>query len=65
MNGQTLTSSHKYYTEDGVKMVGIPEEEYEKMKENLEDIAAYLERKDETPISLEEYKKWLKEEGLL
>jgi hypothetical protein len=66
MNGQTLTSTHKYYTDkDGVKRVAILEEEYERMKEDLEDVTAYFERKDEATTTEEEYKKWLKDEGLL
>jgi hypothetical protein len=67
MNGQTLSSTtHKHYIDkEGVKRVDMPEDEYEQLKEDLCDVAVYLERKDEATITEDEYKKWLKDEGLL
>jgi hypothetical protein len=67
MSGQTLSSTARkhYIDEEGVKRVDMPEDEYERLKEDIYDVAVYLERKDDATITEEEYKKWLKDEGLL
>ena len=39
--------------------------EYEKLREDLHDLAVVAERRDEEPISLEEVKRRLKRDGLL
>ncbi|MGB8212618.1 MAG: hypothetical protein WCE68_03565 [Anaerolineales bacterium] len=38
---------------------------YEKLMEDLHDLAVVAERKDEQPISMEEMKKRLKDDGVL
>lgn len=40
-------------------------EEYERLKEDLHDLAVVAERREEKPISLEEMKRRLKKDGLL
>lgn len=39
--------------------------QYEKLREDLHDLAVVAERRDEQPISLEEVKRRLKKDGLL
>jgi hypothetical protein len=66
MRSRTPLSTYEHYVDDkGVEMVGVPKEEYEEVEEDLYDISVFLERKDETPIKLEEFRKWLEDEGLL
>ena len=57
----------QYIVDREGKRVGVilPFGEYEKMKEDLHDLAVVAERREETPISLEEMKQRLKEDGLL
>lgn len=43
----------------------VPIRKYEKMLEDLHDLAVVAERKDEKPISLAEMKRRLKSDGLL
>jgi PHD/YefM family antitoxin component YafN of YafNO toxin-antitoxin module len=43
----------------------IPIEQYEKLLEDLHDLAVVVERRTEEPISLEEMKRRLKDNGLL
>jgi PHD/YefM family antitoxin component YafN of YafNO toxin-antitoxin module len=40
-------------------------EEYERLLEDLHDLAVVAERRDEKPISLAELKRRLKEDGLI
>lgn len=40
-------------------------EHYEKLMEDLHDLAVIAERREETPISLDELKRRLKTDGLL
>jgi PHD/YefM family antitoxin component YafN of YafNO toxin-antitoxin module len=40
-------------------------EQYERLMEDLHDLAVVAERRDETTISLEELKRRLKKDGLL
>jgi len=49
------------------KRVGVilPLEQYQQMKEDLHDLAVVAERREEAPISLEEMKQRLGEDGLL
>jgi PHD/YefM family antitoxin component YafN of YafNO toxin-antitoxin module len=59
---------HEQYVVDREgKKVGVilPFEQYLQMKEDLHDLATVAERRDEVPISLEEMKRRLKEDGLL
>lgn len=64
---QKLRKPHEYLVDEHgtKKAVVIPIEEYEELLEDLYDIAVVLERKDETPITLAGFKKWLEDEGLL
>jgi len=43
----------------------VPLKEYERLMEDLHDLAVVAERRDEEPISLEEMKRRLREDGLL
>lgn len=47
------------------KAVILPIESYEKLIEDLNDLAIIAERKEEEEIGLEELKKRLKDDGLL
>jgi PHD/YefM family antitoxin component YafN of YafNO toxin-antitoxin module len=42
----------------------LPLEQYEQLMEDLHDLAVVAERREE-PISLEEMRHWLKEDGLV
>jgi len=43
----------------------LPLRQYEQLMEDLHDLAIVAERREEEPISLEEMKRRLKEDGLL
>jgi PHD/YefM family antitoxin component YafN of YafNO toxin-antitoxin module len=43
----------------------VPVKHYEKLLEDLHDLAVIAERREEKPISLEEMKRRLKENGIL
>jgi PHD/YefM family antitoxin component YafN of YafNO toxin-antitoxin module len=43
----------------------LPLEQYEQLMEDLHDLAVVAERREEEPISLEEMRHWLKEDGLV
>ena len=43
----------------------LPLERYEQLMEDLHDLAIVAERRDEKPISFEEMKRRLKEDGIL
>ncbi len=43
----------------------LPLERYEQLMEDLHDLAVVAERRDEKPVSLEEMKRRLKEDGVL
>ncbi len=43
----------------------LPLKRYEKLLEDLHDLAVVAERRDEKPISLEEMKRRLREDGIL
>jgi hypothetical protein len=47
------------------KSVILPIEEYERMLEDLHDLAVVAERRNEENVSLEEMEKRLREDGLL
>ena len=47
------------------KAVVLPVKQYEQLIEDLHDLAVVAERREEEPISLEEMKLRLKEDGLL
>ncbi|MEK7676329.1 MAG: hypothetical protein AAB676_10905 [Verrucomicrobiota bacterium] len=53
-------------TEDGKKTaVVLPITEYEKLLEDLDDLAAIAERRDEPTISHEQFKAELSRDGIL
>jgi PHD/YefM family antitoxin component YafN of YafNO toxin-antitoxin module len=59
---------HEQYVVDREgKKVGVilPFEQYQRMKEDLHDLAVVAERRDEASITLEEMKRRLIEDGLL
>jgi PHD/YefM family antitoxin component YafN of YafNO toxin-antitoxin module len=63
-----MEMTHEQYVIDseGKKTaVIIPIEQYEKLLEDLHDLAAVAERRAEEPISLKEMKRRLKDNGLL
>lgn len=43
----------------------LPVKQYERLLEDLHDLAVVAERREEEPISLEEMKRRLKDDGLL
>ncbi|MCK5267876.1 MAG: type II toxin-antitoxin system Phd/YefM family antitoxin [Spirochaetes bacterium] len=57
----------KYIIDDKGKKTAVvlPIKEYEKLKEDLHDLAMVAERRDENTITLKEMKKRLKNDGLL
>ncbi len=57
----------EYITDAKGKRVSVimPVETYEEILEDIQDLVAIAERKDEATISLEQLKKSLKEDGLL
>ena len=60
MNARYITS------EDGSRTdVVLPVAEYEELMEDLQDLAAIAERKDEPTVSFEEVKRKLEADGLL
>jgi PHD/YefM family antitoxin component YafN of YafNO toxin-antitoxin module len=63
-----ISALHEQYVADREgKKVGVilPFEQYQQMREDLHDLAVVAERRDEVPISLEEMKRRLTEDGLL
>lgn len=52
------------YDKGNKKGVLLSMERYEQMTEDLHDLAVVAERRDEEPISLEEMKRRLKQDGL-
>jgi PHD/YefM family antitoxin component YafN of YafNO toxin-antitoxin module len=63
-----MEMTHEQYIIDneGKKTaVIIPIEQYEKLLEDLHDLAVVAERRAEEPISLKEMKRRLKDNGLL
>jgi PHD/YefM family antitoxin component YafN of YafNO toxin-antitoxin module len=62
-----IAVGEQYVVDREGKKVGVilPFEQYQQMKEDLHDLAVVAERRDEVPISLEEMKRRLTEDGLL
>ena len=62
-----IAVGEQYVVDRDGKRVGVilPFEQYQQMKEDLHDLAIIAERRDESPISLEEMKRRLTEDGLL
>jgi hypothetical protein len=62
-----IVPNEQYVVDGEGKKVGVilPFEEYQRMKEDLHDLAVVAERRQEGSISLEEMKRRLKKDGLL
>lgn len=60
-------SQAQYVIDQKGKKTGIilPLKQYEKLLEDLHDLAVVAERKSEKPITLEEMKRRLKKDGLI
>ena len=64
----TATQLHPQYikgTDGGESFVVLPVSEYEELLDDLEDLAAIAERRDEPTLSLDELKAKLRHDGLL
>jgi len=56
----------KYVTDDdGNKSIVLPAETYQEMLEDIQDLVAIAERKDEESITFDELKNSLKSDGLI
>jgi hypothetical protein len=62
-----MTQTVQYLTNDKGKKtaVVIPISDYEKLLEDLDDLAAIADRRDEPTTSHEDFKKELKRDGIL
>jgi hypothetical protein len=60
-------SQAQYLIDDNGKKTGVllSIKEYEKLLEDLRDLAVVAARKDEKPIALEDLKRRLKKDGLI
>jgi PHD/YefM family antitoxin component YafN of YafNO toxin-antitoxin module len=60
-------TSQQYITDrDGQKTgVILSIDEYERLLDDLHDLAMVAERRSETPVNLDKMKEWLKEDGVL
>jgi hypothetical protein len=66
--GATASIPEEQYVVDSKgKRIGVilPFEQYQQMREDLHDLAAVAERREESTISLEDMKQRLEEDGLL
>jgi PHD/YefM family antitoxin component YafN of YafNO toxin-antitoxin module len=61
----TLQEQYVIDTEGNKTAVILPLKRYEQLMEDLHDLAVVAERREEKPISLEEMKRRLREDGLL
>ena len=62
---KTLQEQYVIDTKGNKTAVILPLERYEQLLEDLHDLAIVAERREEKPISLEEMKRRLREDGLL
>ena len=62
---KTLQEQYVIDTEGNKTAVILPLKQYERLMEDLHDLAVVAERREEKPISLEEMKRRLREDGLL
>ena len=62
-----MAAREQYVVDSEGRKTGVllPLEQYEKLLEDLHDLAVVAERRDEETTSLEELKRRLKEDGLL
>jgi PHD/YefM family antitoxin component YafN of YafNO toxin-antitoxin module len=61
----TLQEQYVIDTEGNKTAVILSLQRYEQLMEDLHDLAVVAERREEKPISLEEMKRRLREDGLL
>jgi PHD/YefM family antitoxin component YafN of YafNO toxin-antitoxin module len=61
----TLQEQYVIDTKGNKTAVILPLKRYEQLMEDLHDLAVVAERREEKPISLEEMKRRLREDGLL
>lgn len=62
---KTLQEQYVIDTKGNKTAVILPLKRYEQLMEDLHDLAIIAERREEKPISLEEMKQRLREDGLL
>jgi len=62
---RTLQEQYVIDTKGNKTAVILPLKRYEQLIEDLHDLAIVAERREEKPISLEEMKRRLREDGLL
>jgi PHD/YefM family antitoxin component YafN of YafNO toxin-antitoxin module len=62
---KTLQEQYVIDTKGNKTAVILPLKQYEQLLEDLHDLAIVAERREEKPISLEEMKRRLREDGLL
>ena len=62
---KTLQEQYVIDTKGNKTAVILPLKRYEQLMEDLHDLAIVAERREEKPISLEEMKRRLREDGLL
>jgi hypothetical protein len=60
-------TSQQYITDTNGQKTGVilSIDEYERLLDDLHDLAVVAERRSETPVSLDKMKEWLKEDGVL
>ena len=62
---KTLQEQYVIDTEGNKTAVILPLKRYEQLMKDLHDLAVVAERREEKPISLEEIRQRLREDGLL
>ena len=65
MSGKTFNPQYVLDKSGQKAFVVLPVDEYESLLEDLQDLTAIAERRDEPKISLEEFEQGLKADGLL
>jgi len=64
---QTMATQEQFVVDSNGKKTGVilPLKRYQRLMEDLHDLAVVAERRSEAPISLEEMKRRLKKDGVL
>jgi len=64
---QTMATQEQFVFDSNGKKTGVilPLKRYQRLMEDLHDLAVVAERRSEAPISLEEMKRRLKKDGVL
>lgn len=65
MSEKTLNPQYVLDKSGQKAFVVLPVDEYESLLEDLQDLAAIAERRDEPKVSFEEFEQGLKADGLL